>query len=182
MKAIETIYNGTNYRSKTEAKWALFMDLIGCKFIYEPQAYDLGESGCYLPDFWLPALDAFVEIKPDIVIDSRTSPTAALCAFTRKNVFTFCGSPEDPSQHWTESGYLCTFAGPEDQTAGDTHHWFCVCPVCKTAGIEFMGRTDRIGCACPKSDHGDKGYNFNDPVLLNAYAKVKNAFRWEAGK
>jgi len=58
-------------------------------------------------------------------------------------------------------------------------YWFCCCPHCKTVGIEFNGRADRIGrCKCPKSAHGDKGYNHDDSFLVRAYHAAANAFRF----
>lgn len=64
MRVIEPIYDGYRFRSRTEAKWAVFWNHIGLPFAYEKEGYDLGET-CYLPDYFIPAFDAFVEIKPD---------------------------------------------------------------------------------------------------------------------
>lgn len=64
IKAIETIYNGYRFRSRLEARWAVFFDEIGIKYEYEKEGYDLGKLGWYLPDFWLPEYELFVEIKP----------------------------------------------------------------------------------------------------------------------
>jgi hypothetical protein len=64
IKAIETVYNGYRFRSRLEARWAVFFDALGLKYEYEKEGYDLGEAGWYLPDFWLPSLDAWWEIKP----------------------------------------------------------------------------------------------------------------------
>lgn len=60
--AIETRYGGALYRSRAEARWAVFFDLAGIPFQYEAEGFALG-SGAYLPDFWLPAFGAFLEIK-----------------------------------------------------------------------------------------------------------------------
>lgn len=51
MKAIETRYKGYRFRSRLEARWAVFFDALGIKWEYEPEGYDLGEAGWYLPDF-----------------------------------------------------------------------------------------------------------------------------------
>jgi hypothetical protein len=53
MKAIDTIYNGYKFRSRLEARWAVFFDAAGIKYEYEPEGFDLGEAGYYLPDFYL---------------------------------------------------------------------------------------------------------------------------------
>lgn len=64
MKAIETAYNGYRFRSRLEARWAVFFDTLGIKYEYENEGYDL-ETGYYLPDFWLPQLQCWMEIKGD---------------------------------------------------------------------------------------------------------------------
>lgn len=63
LKAIETVYNGYRFRSRLEARWAVFFDALGVKYEYEKEGFDLGEAGWYLPDFWLPNEQIWVEIK-----------------------------------------------------------------------------------------------------------------------
>lgn len=62
MKAIETRYAGYRFRSRLEARWAVFFDSLELEWEYEKQGYEL-PSGLYLPDFWLPALEVWVEVK-----------------------------------------------------------------------------------------------------------------------
>ena len=64
IKAIETSYNGYRFRSRLEARWAVFFDKAGIRYFYEHEGYDLGDE-YYLPDFYLPDFDLFVEVKPD---------------------------------------------------------------------------------------------------------------------
>lgn len=66
LKAIPTVYGGFRFRSRLEARWARFFDLLNLPWDYEVQGYDLGSAGCYLPDFVLghDRVDAYVEIKP----------------------------------------------------------------------------------------------------------------------
>lgn len=52
MKSIETKYKGYRFRSRLEARWAVFFDSIGWKLEYEPEGFEL-PSGRYLPDFVL---------------------------------------------------------------------------------------------------------------------------------
>jgi hypothetical protein len=51
IKAIETRYAGCRFRSRLEARWAVFFDALGFAWEYEPEGYELGELGRYLPDF-----------------------------------------------------------------------------------------------------------------------------------
>jgi hypothetical protein len=62
--AVETFYHGAKFRSKLEAQWAKFFTLIGQRWEYEPEKFHLS-SGVYIPDFYLPDLRVYVEIKPN---------------------------------------------------------------------------------------------------------------------
>jgi hypothetical protein len=64
LKAIETYYDGYKFRSRLEARWAVFFNSMGINYKYELEGYDLGPAGYYLPDFWLPDYKIFVEVKP----------------------------------------------------------------------------------------------------------------------
>ena len=66
INAIPTTYKGTTFRSRTEARWAVFFDELGVGWDYEPEGYELGEGKRYLPDFWLPDLESFFEVKPNL--------------------------------------------------------------------------------------------------------------------
>jgi hypothetical protein len=57
--AIKTLYNGIKFRSRLEAKWAAFFDLLGWEWEYEP--FDLNG---WIPDFLLKHGRVLVEVKP----------------------------------------------------------------------------------------------------------------------
>lgn len=60
--AIPTTYRGQQFRSRTEARWALFFDSLKLPWDYEPQGYQHNGHN-YLPDFWLPYQHIFFEVK-----------------------------------------------------------------------------------------------------------------------
>lgn len=72
INAIETEYNGYKFRSRLEARWAVFFDTLDIQWVYEPEGFKIGEDTYYLPDFYLEnvglrstELDGlWVEIKP----------------------------------------------------------------------------------------------------------------------
>lgn len=71
IKPKETRYKGYRFRSRLEARWAVFFDTIGIEYEYEKEGYDLKEGyfdgpyiGSYLPDFWLPQVNMWAEVKP----------------------------------------------------------------------------------------------------------------------
>lgn len=51
IKAIETIYSGYRFRSRLEARWAVFLDALGVRYEYEPEGFELPSGKRYLPDF-----------------------------------------------------------------------------------------------------------------------------------
>lgn len=52
IKAIETRYKGYKFRSRLEARWAVFFDAMGYDWKYERQGYSLQDGELpYLPDF-----------------------------------------------------------------------------------------------------------------------------------
>ena len=53
MKALNTYYNGYLFRSRLEARWAVFFDSCGVSWEYESQGYELKNGLWYLPDFLL---------------------------------------------------------------------------------------------------------------------------------
>jgi hypothetical protein len=63
IKPIETEYNGYRFRSRLEARWAVFFDTLGIQYEYEPEGFQLSDGTLYLPDFYLPQSKAFFEVK-----------------------------------------------------------------------------------------------------------------------
>lgn len=58
IKSIDTIYNGYKFRSRLEARWAVFFDEMGFEYEYEPEGFKLLDDESrkvmwYLPDFLL---------------------------------------------------------------------------------------------------------------------------------
>lgn len=66
IKAIETSYKNYKFRSRLEARWAMFFDTLGVRWEYEKEGYFVPGHGRYLPDFWLPDLNLWYEVKGEI--------------------------------------------------------------------------------------------------------------------
>lgn len=64
IKPIETHYKEYRFRSRLEARWAVFFDAMGIDWKYEDEGFQLGPFGNYLPDFYIPQFDCFIEVKP----------------------------------------------------------------------------------------------------------------------
>lgn len=102
IKAIETVYpwpDGPRYRSRLEARWAVFFDALGIKYEYEKEGYQTS-SGGYLPDFWLPDHACWVEIKGTLPTKDELDKLSALASMTRYSAFLFPGLPS-----WESPGF-----------------------------------------------------------------------------
>lgn len=93
MKAIETHYNGYRFRSRTEARWAVFFDTLEMDWKYENEGYILKDGVRYLPDFWLPDLDLWVEIKGEEPSDKDWEKIYKLRVESGKDVLVLIGQP-----------------------------------------------------------------------------------------
>lgn len=193
------------FRSRLEARWAVFYDRLGIKYEYEKEGYDLGNGIWYLPDFWLPDQKCFVEIKPTSPNKEENLKAEKLA---RQSGYPVCiamgqieayGTDNFPNKHdiWFSNG------------CWDDSYLWCQCPDCGKFGIEFDGRSDRLPCKEPiccayKKEyhnlpeehyyfckhevhpggcqrHGnnyDKGYNSESDEILIAY-RIARCIRFE---
>lgn len=74
--AIRRVYCGVEFRSTTEAKFALFLDRLGVAWTYEPEGYTDGLHQT-VPDFWIPSMACFVEVKHRGEYDRHKPKTVA---------------------------------------------------------------------------------------------------------
>jgi hypothetical protein len=100
MKAIETIYRGYRFRSRLEARWAVFLDAMGIAYVHEREGYDL-DGLYYLPDFWLPLpkertgfeeAGYWLEIKPRSLLSLEKEQIKRLVQHTEHNAYAICGN------------------------------------------------------------------------------------------
>jgi hypothetical protein len=187
LKAIDTAYKGHLFRSRLEARYAVFLDALGVRWQYEPEGFQL-ESGYYLPDFFLPDIrgGSWIEVKPH-----GTGRFMCLASGTGDPRLQEFEHAVGQGQFFVAYGIpsLDLFRSADQDAEGrleagfDIHFW-CMCGCGKTAGIEFDGRGDRVECrepGCSKSGHGDKGYSYDHPLIVEA-ANAARCARFEHGK
>lgn len=195
-RALGARYRGYHFRSRLEARWAVFFDHAGVRWTYEPEGYALA-SGNYLPDFWLPDL-GFYEVKGPRPDDREERLAAELAVATGARVFIASGNlpffPDPDGSEADGESRICVF-GPNHY---DVDYAWCVCPWCGAAGIEYNARGARIhgyrhhGLTeaeamaviagrpnCWRVD--DKCYTGDDPALLVSFAAARSA-RFEHGR
>lgn len=100
MKNIQTHYNGYYFRSRTEARWAVFFDAMGIEYKYEQADFVLS-TGRYLPDFFLPNINGgcHVEVKWKFT-DDEIMKCFELSISTKKCVLMLDDVPEFKSYYF----------------------------------------------------------------------------------
>ena len=196
-RAIETVYHGVRFRSRLEARWATFYNALGVRWMYETEGFEL-PSGRYLPDFFMPDMNSWIEIKPIAPTRQERTRCAELANDTGKRVLLFYGPVEaqDPSD--TESAE-CYFPGG----GMDYHYMWCSCPCCGRFGVEFDGRGARVCIPAPNAGLGrdpercvprwpgdrlchrketcacgDKSYTHDNVYIFAAYEMARTARFW----
>lgn len=203
-KPIETSYHGHRFRSRIEARWAVFFDAIGIPWQYEVEGFDL-DGIAYLPDFWLPQQGIWVEIKGMHPTDEEEHKAALLAEQTRHPVYIFSGEIKVPTPSDSNLENVST-AEFYEADGYDVDYCWCECPSCGAFGVQFEGRSDRLPCkecrvrasyrlgrpwrgfdhVCTAQCEGcrlisgnlDRGHTLDSPRLVAAY-EVARAARFE---
>jgi hypothetical protein len=154
---IATTYRGTVFRSRLEARWAVFFDRLGVRWEYEAEGFELPD-GPYLPDFLLPDVDSsayggrgvWLELKGAYCDETFRGfhpyvirRAEQLSALTNCPVYLFVGPPlrwldGDGELDFDRGGDLCLAHG------GDWPYFPCLCPKCRRFGFEFSGWGERV--------------------------------------
>lgn len=92
IQAIQTVYTGYKFRSRLEARWAVFFDSLGLDWRYEDEGFDLG-GVWYLPDFWIESWQRFIEIKPENLSFDEFDKCVRLAVRSQKDVIAIQGQP-----------------------------------------------------------------------------------------
>lgn len=155
LKPIETHYAGCRFRSRIEARWAVFFDRLGLPWEYEPQGFDL-PSGPYLPDFLLGSPGGnriWWEVKGLTPTDHERQLCWELVCASHQNAYLAHGAI--PRDHFEPSRI--------EYPSGVMMRWYI------HAGI--------VGVVGPRADQ----VGVDHPDLLSAYAAARSA-RFEHGE
>jgi hypothetical protein len=198
LKAIETQYKGYRFRSRLEARWAVFFDALGVAWEYEKEGFELGAAGRYLPDFWLPEQRYWIEIK-------ATYPPAE----ERKKLQAFAwGMPDDEVYLFDRPDFQVPYMSrPEfdfvggwgrlfskyasvNDYEGDCAQWWAECTDCimeqkpATFGVAYSNFLVNHAVKAHGWSPGEKhiGIGCDDtPPLVRAYLAARQA-RFEFGE
>ena len=149
IKPIETVYNGYRFRSRSEARWAVFFDTLGIEYIYEPEGFTFPDGTNYLPDFYLPKMNTFFEVK-GIMSDKDAHKIEQLRAHSGKFVTVGYGDMTFEADSWggeDENGKPITEPDSKDMS------WLALCTECQQ--YYFMGSMFSWQCRCCGAYDGD---------------------------
>ena len=81
--AVPMTYAGVRFRSTLEADWAATLDSLGIVWQYEPEAVRLPSGDLYRPDFYLPKIATWLEVKGPLGerLDKTIALAEAVCHF-----------------------------------------------------------------------------------------------------
>lgn len=182
IKPIETAYAGCRFRSRLEARWAVFFDSLRISWEYEPQGFMI-DGVLYLPDFYLSEQKLWVEVKPPSPDEVDPEGMSRWRTFAEKII------------HFGDRAAL--FAGnipaPDDADAwsrdlvitieGNTGYAWCACTSWKHFDVQYEGRDRRMRCGCAPCDPDGRWEYGPGPAkpLRDAYEAARSA-RFQGGR
>lgn len=115
IEAKPTWYAGTVFRSRLEADWAATLDTVGVRWEYEPQTIALPSGATYIPDFRLPEIGMWLEVKgPGVPRIEKTIELGETLA---------CHCDGDCVCEWPHGEFVVIGQAPEPYRLEDDPHW-----------------------------------------------------------
>jgi hypothetical protein len=179
LKAIDTFYKGHRFRSRLEARWAVFFDRQGIKYNYELEGYAFDDYR-YLPDFWIPSWEVYLEIKPKMPTDEEMKRYVAFAQHALKSLLVLYGEP-------SELDHRIAWCSPVGLEARDLRFAWCREDHCEQVFIANETCAFAQGLA-PFTDHDCWKYAFDynqwplvDSIAREAFNAATSA-RFEFGE
>lgn len=159
VRSIPTEYAGVTFRSRLEATWAYNLDAWGIRWSYEPEGVILPSGARYLPDFWLPEIRTWLEVKgPGVGGLEKTQLFASLVQHRPecRAHSTFGGDPN-----------TCPTCGPRERcTNWNGHDRFSCCGWPNSFEPVFIGWPAQGSRPNVTDIHGILGHNESPVGLL----------------
>ena len=152
IQAIQTEYKGYKFRSRLEARWAVFFDALDVRWEYEKEGYEFDDGTKYLPDFWLPKFELFIEVKGMDPSENELHKVKLLREQSGHDVALVIGIPPEVKIQWNgvrekyvtfddAAYYIPMSSDPEsllpikdyDETFGGK----VCCPICGSDNVHF---------------------------------------------
>jgi hypothetical protein len=188
MKPIETVFDGHLFRSRGEARWAVFLKALGIDYKYELEGYDLSGTW-YLPDFFIPTWQSWIEVKPESPSEQEVWKCRELARETQKTCLLLYGEPwmrtvkSGGYEHGTaryQWEYRFTLFPGNDVNELD-NCVFAECPGCSSIGFfafyEWKDHSEYAGSGRldPSCCGREQDPIIDAPRLVKAYSTARQA-------
>lgn len=192
--ALPTFYRGRHYRSRLEARWAVFFEYMGIEYLYEPEGFALPSGDRYQPDFFLPGVylrrgspGVYIEVKPSYeAVHASFSTLSEFGSGHRDFKYPPGSNPFVDDPHPGEHN-LVVLVGNVSSKAGvgelghyqfgpwwDDNMGFQYCTECHGLKIDFVGGNYD---ECPRC--GSKGYSTAYHADFKAAEQAALAMRFD---
>ena len=195
IKAHPTTYAGTKFRSRLEARWAAFFDLLGWQWQYEP--VDLNG---WTPDFAIRCKDGpvYVEVKPiEWVGTNDDNNKQVKSRADLAKVFAYFKSVNEPREvlvlgtapsfithkrdQYCTWGFLGSILWPTTQ--GDTPHVDTACLFKPKTGFDFCAYYGSYHFRIDgeyDGDHHLHGAGVDENMVEKLWREASNRVQWKA--
>ncbi|MGW1744518.1 hypothetical protein ACWCRD_02650 [Streptomyces sp. NPDC002092] len=163
-EALPSWYAGITFRSKLEADWAATLDTHGVRWEYEPETITLPSGAKYIPDFRLPDIGCWLEVKGtgvpriekavefgEMLACDCDQPLRCTCRWTGGQLV-IIGHPPQPYSPWKDPEFADRpWAAARVRSWRHEGHprwslssgrtcWFTICPDCRAGGWITTGQ------------------------------------------
>lgn len=181
VQAIPTQYNGLEFRSRLEARWAIWLDELRIAWEYERDGFQDENGLRYLPDFYLTQAKCYLEIKPGEPNAEEIRKAWLPVYATGCDLYICHGLP--PNDRENDAAMYRGFHlepahvdAPRGYVQSIGAQW-TKCEACGCARPVYGGMTEKLNC-CP-ANPGHSGANLLDWQDLDRAAKLARRFDWK---
>jgi len=164
---IPTEYKGYRFRSRTEARWAVFLDSAGEPWEYEKQGYDL-PTRKYLPDFWLQDMNCWLEIKGEKPTAEERQLCEELGWATSRAVVIAWGLPDEAGKR------IDVFCGEVSDGGATCGQWFREIRI-HCGDVPIPWSRDKLGRLCLNAGEDRSDREWTAPNNLIPFPGMKIA-------
>ena len=190
LSPVQTEYKGYLFRSRLEARWAVFFDSLGVRWEYESEGYDLGDGIQYLPDFLLHGVTidhALYEEKCDVYVEVKGQMTKEDAEKIER--FYEAGGPESDAVELSKTAVLVVGKIPDGTCMGEiiqsiydaSDDWFYNFATIDGDWYTAYPGVDRKGVCSLFGDDTNYLNHMNERATERAYRRARQA-RFEFGE
>lgn len=177
-QGIETLYRGTRFRSRAEARWAAFFDCLGWRWQYEPVDLD-----GYIPDFIVAfRRSTLIEVKGGVLPQNLTGSEQTAMALSKVEVSGWDGpslvvgsGPCFSANSFPLIGVFATTGGEESRDASIFR-----CGAC--GSVSLVAIDGSWACRMCGAYDGDRYVTSIEDESLSMWAHACNATQWRGGR